>query len=151
MVKDMAATEYGTENEKRYQRLMDEAVNEGRMGIIDELVAEEFIMSVAGEPEPIRGREGLKQYIQTYRNAFPDLHLEIEDVVANDDRVCARWTVTGTHDGELSGIGATGTHVTVEGMEFDRLEDGKFTEVQEIFDSLSLLRQLGVVPDEQSP
>lgn len=120
------------------------------MGVIDELVANEFSMSVAGEPEPILGQDGLKNYIQTYRNAFPDLHLEIEDIVADENRVCARWTVTGTHESDLAGIEPTGTHVTVEGMEFDRLEDGKFIEVQELFDSLSLFQQLGIFPEDQS-
>ncbi len=129
---------------------MEEAVNEGKMETIDELVADEFVMSVAGESEPIQGQDGLKAYIQTYRGAFPDLHLEVEDVVVNEDRVSARWTVTGTHEGKLAGIKPTGARVTVEGMEFNRLEDGKFTEVQELFDSYSLFRQLGVVPDEQS-
>lgn len=80
-----------------------------------------------------------------YRAAFPDLHVQIEDQLAEGDRVATRWTGTGTHNGELAGIPATGKQVTLPGMEIVRIADGKLVEGWEGYDSGTLMRQLGVM------
>ena len=57
----------------------------------------------------MRGPEGFKEYVRAYRSAFSDLHIQIEDQIAEGDKVVTRWTGTGTHDGDLAGIAPTGT------------------------------------------
>ena len=81
-----------------------------------------------------------------YRIAFPDVHFTIDDLIAEGERVVIRWTVTGTHKGELQGIAPTGKHVTVTGMVMSRFVKGKVEEDWINFDALGLLQQLGVVP-----
>jgi steroid delta-isomerase-like uncharacterized protein len=84
--------------------------------------------------------------VTMYRSAFPDMRVTIEDLVAEGDKVAARWSVTGTHRGELMGIPATGKRVTVTGIEINRFAGGKLVEHWESFDQLSMMQQLGVVP-----
>src|SRR4028118_1849687 len=93
----------------------------------------------------VRGPEGCKEYVAAYRSAFSDLHLEIEDQIAEGDKVVTRWTGTGTHDGELAGIPPTGNQVTLPEMEIVRISGGKLVEGWEGYDSMNLMRQLGVV------
>ena len=81
-----------------------------------------------------------------YRMAFPDVHFTIDDLIAEGETVVIRWTVTGTHKGELQGIAPTGKHVTVTGMVMSRFAKGKVEEDWINFDALGLMQQLGVVP-----
>lgn len=139
------------ENKELYRRLIEETFNEGDLDLVDELVAEDCVLHEAGQPEPIRGPEGVKAFLGTYRSAFPDAHIDIEEVVAEGDVVVGRWTATGTHEGELEGIEPTGNEVTVMGLEMYRAEDGRFVEGWEVFDALGMLRQLGAVPEPSPP
>ena len=84
-----------------------------------------------------------------YRNAFPDLHFQLEDVIAEGDRVVSRITASGTHERDLPGIPATGRHVSVSGIVIARYEDGKAVEDWVSFDFLGLFQQLGIVPSMQ--
>ena len=96
-------------------------------------------------PEDIHGPEGFKEYVGAYRSAFSDLHAEIEDQIAEGDKVVTRWTGTGTHDGELASIPPTGNRVTLPGMELVRISGGKLVEGWEGYDMMTLMRQLGVM------
>lgn len=91
------------------------------------------------------GREGFKQFVLMYRSAFPDMHITIEDQIAEGDKVVSRWTARGTHQGELMGIPPTGKQATVTGINIERFANGKFVEEWSNFDALGLLQQLGVV------
>jgi len=79
-------------------------------------------------------------------SAFPDVYIQVQDQVAEGNKVVTSWVATGTHKGELMGIPATGRSVTVGGIAIDRFEDGKSVEHWEIFDQMGLMQQLGVVP-----
>ena len=92
------------------------------------------------------GFEGRKMFYGAFISAFPDVYVQVQDLVAEGNKVVTYWAATGTHKGELMGIPATGRSVTVGGMAIDRFEDGKSVEHWEIFDQLSLMQQLGVVP-----
>jgi predicted ester cyclase len=81
-----------------------------------------------------------------FRGAFPDLHLHIEDEIAEGDLLTTRWAGHGTHQGELMGIPATGKEVTVGGINISRIADGKIMERWEEFDMMGMMVQLGVVP-----
>lgn len=90
--------------------------------------------------------EGWKQAHMMFVTAFPDMQITEEDVVAEGDKIVARFTFQGTHKGELQGIPPTGKQVTVSGMVIDHIAHGKVVEHWIEFDQLGLMQQLGVVP-----
>ena len=89
------------------------------------------------------GPEGLILFRKKVNEVFPDQKMVVEDLMAVDDRVIARFTLTQTHQGEYMGIAATGKPVTLELIEIDRMANGKIAERWARLDFLSLLRQLG--------
>lgn len=132
------------ENKANDRRAIEEGWNQGNTAVFDELLAANY---VGHDPSgPIHGPEGFKQFYATYRTAFPDTHLVIEDQIAEGDEVTTRWTATGTHQGPLMGIPPTGKHVTVTGITIARFADGKEVESWFNWDALGMLQQLGVVP-----
>jgi predicted ester cyclase len=86
----------------------------------------------------------MRQFVQIYRGAFPDVRLTINDQIAEGDIVVTRWTATGTHNGELMGIAPTSKRATVTGVDIDRYQGGKVVEAWASYDMLGLLQQLGV-------
>jgi steroid delta-isomerase-like uncharacterized protein len=133
------------ENKALARRVLDEMFNKGNLDVADELLAPDYVDHDPAMPEDIHGPEGFKQYVSGYRSAFSDLHLEFEDQIAEGDKVVTRWTGTGTHDGELSGIPPTGKRVTLPGMEIVRISGGKLVEGWEGYDTMNLMRQLDVM------
>lgn len=134
------------ENKALARRLVEEAYNGGRLDVTDELVAGDFVGHDPSLPEEVRGPAGVKELIAGYRAAFPDIHVTIEDQIADGDRVVTRWSVKGTHQGELMGMPATGKQATVTGITIDRIVDGRIAESWDNWDTLGLMQQLGAVP-----
>jgi steroid delta-isomerase-like uncharacterized protein len=99
---------------------------------------------VAGGQE-IVGPAGLKQFIGQFATAFPDLHIRVEDMLGEQDKVVTRFTLQGTHHGALMGIAPTSKQVSVSVILISRIANGKLVEDWENIDQLSLLQQLGVV------
>ena len=93
------------------------------------------------------GIEGYRELMAMYKSAFPDLEVTIDDVVAEGDKVAARFSSTGTHQGELMGIAPTGKEATVTGITISRLRNGKVVEEWTNWDTLGMLVQLGAVPE----
>ena len=81
-----------------------------------------------------------------YRAAFPDLQLSVDDLFAEGDRVVARWTSRGTHQGEMMGISPSGKHVQISEIDIFRVSAGKLAEHWGVFDQLGMLQQIGAVP-----
>ena len=136
-----------TENNKALiRRVNEEAINQGNLALLDELVGSDYVEHDPNYPQPVRGAEGLKQYFQTFRSAFPDLHFTIEDIIGEGDTVAVRQTGRGTHQGELFGIPPTGKQLTVTAMHFHRFVNGKVVESWVNSDSMGMLQQLGVIP-----
>ena len=133
------------ENKALARRVLEEMFNKGNLDVADELLATDYVDHDPAMPEDIHGPDGFKEYVGAYRSAFPDMHVEIEDQIAEGDKVVTRWTGTGTHDGELAGIPPTGNRVTLPGMEIVRISDGKLVEGWEGYDMMNLMRQLGVM------
>ena len=79
---------------------------------VDELTASDYVGHDPANPEPLRGPEGVKEFISTYRAAFPDAQITVEQQLAEGDLVATRWNARGTHEGELMGIQPTGKQVT---------------------------------------
>jgi steroid delta-isomerase-like uncharacterized protein len=122
-------------------------VSAGNLGVIDELLADDFV-----EHEEFPGiepnREGVKQFFALFRSAFSDLRLEAHEVVAEGDLVCARGSLSGTHDGDFMGMPPTGKHVEVFGFDMVRFRDGLGTEHWGVFDMMAMMQQLGALPQE---
>ncbi len=91
------------------------------------------------------GREGFRRQWRQWVTAFPDLHFEIVDLVAEGDKVLTRWILTGTHQGEYMGVPATGKQIRVEGMSLDRIDNGLVVEGFDGWDNYGFRRQLGLV------
>jgi steroid delta-isomerase-like uncharacterized protein len=134
-----------TEESKAISRnFIEEVFNQGNLEVVDQLVASEYVNHVGGTE--VRGRDGMKQFVTTYRAALPDYHCSIEDQIAEGDKVVTRWTARGTQEGELMGIPPTGRHVSLSGVVIDRLANGRLAETWLEADVLGMLQQLGVVP-----
>ena len=85
------------------------------------------------------------------RGAFPDYRFDVEDVIAEGDRVAARVRVSGTHRGEMMGLPPTGKRAATSGVEVFRFEEGKMAEHWAAFDVLGMMRQIGMVPVPRPP
>ena len=115
--------------------------------IIDEVYAPDVVWH---EPDQeVQGIEEAKQFIGTYKTAFPDLHATVEDVIAEGDKVVTRVTLRGTHQGEIEEFGPpTGKQVDVKGITISRIEGGKIVEDWDSYDNLSFMQQLGLAPEQ---
>ena len=127
------------------RRFDDEITNERNLDAIPKYMPEDLIdhLEVPGMPP---GLPGVRARHEALFTAFPDLHITIDDVIAQGDVVAARFTITGTHDGDLFGIPPTGKAVTVTGMDFMREAGGMFVEHWAVMDMMGLMGQLGVLP-----
>ena len=138
------------QNKAIVRRIYDEIINQGNFEVADELFASEYVYRSPGTPD-LRGPDGFKELIGGYRSAFPDLHMTVQEMIAEGDSVASRWTAEGTHQGELMGIAPTGRHASIAGLIVTRLAGGKAVEDFEIFDVMGLLQQLGAMPMAEEP
>ncbi len=132
-------------NKESFLRVLDEAWSGGQFGVIDEVMASNFVYHepVLGD---VPGPEGFKQTILGYRMAYPDLQFTSEEMIAEGDLVAMRWTARGTQQGELMGVPATGLATTTVGINIARFDaDGKMVEQWSSWDTLGLMQQLGAV------
>ncbi|HZP75081.1 MAG TPA: ester cyclase [Pseudolabrys sp.] len=130
------------DNKKLYLRLADEVLSKKNLAVVDELIAEDFVEHVGGQPRRV-GTEGFKA-ARTRRNlAFPDWKVTVDDVLAEGDKVVARARGQGTHRGEYMGIPPTGKVVTVGWIAIYRVANGKLAEHWQHIDELGLRQQLG--------
>ncbi|MFJ5798518.1 ester cyclase [Streptomyces decoyicus] len=134
------------EENKRLVRRFYQEIDEGNLDAMDELVAEDY-QDHSPPPFPgfAPGREGLKQVFRLFWDATPGTH-EIEDQIAEGDKVVTRLTARGVHEGDLPGIPATGKPITMTATVIHRIENGKLAEKWSDKDLLGFLQQLGVIP-----
>jgi steroid delta-isomerase-like uncharacterized protein len=131
-------------------RRFHDAMNSGDAGLIsatlDEIVEPAALVRT---PFPLRstGARALEEVFARLRQAFPDLHVSVEDVIADGDKVVARNTVTGTHQGEYLGLPATGRSITYNEIFIFRFANGRIAETWGVVDVFSQLRQLGGLPE----
>ncbi len=134
-----------TDNMGLVRRFVEEVWNKGDLSVIDELVSDKYVgvEPVIGD---VRGAAALREQVQTFRSAFPDLRLTIEDMGMSGDRVFMRWTGRGTHRGALMGIPPSNNRGEVRGISVQRIANGKIVEQYESYDSLRLMQIIGAVP-----
>ena len=135
------------QNKTAVRRLFDEVWNKGNQVVVDELLAQNYTHHDPSTPDLGQGPQSEKRRVTLYRNAFPDLRFTIEDLIAEGDRVVARYTARGTHKGNLNEIAATGKQINVTGVTTCRFENGKITEGFVNWDALGMMQQLGVVAE----
>ena len=129
------------DNKALVLRIYDDLFNRGRLSLTGELIAADFIAHIAPDRTPA-GPDGIKSFITMLRAAFPDGRYMIEDLVAEDDKVAARITFSGTHSGPFLGIAPTGKHVTQQQLHLIRVRDGMAVEQWAVGDDADLARQL---------
>jgi len=132
------------DNKATARRWYEEVFNTGNLDLIHELFAPNFVDHDPVNPLP--GLEGVRQVVGMYRGAFPDLHIRVEDWVAEGEKVVTRFRAQGTHKGPLMGIPPTEKQVTVTGIDMLGFEHGKISEHWGNRDDLGMLQQLGAVP-----
>jgi predicted ester cyclase len=115
--------------------------------IIDEVYAPDVVWH---EPDQeIRGIQEAKQFVTTYKTAFPDMTVTVEDVIAEGDKVVTRVTLRGTHQGETEEFGPpTGRQFEGTGITISRIEGDKIVEDWDAYDNLTTLQQLGLAPEQ---
>jgi len=140
----MRMSEEETRNMRTERRFFEEIWSKGNFAALGELVTPDYLDHDSSNSTA--GPDGVRAEVSLYRNAFPDMHFAIEDVIAQGNKVVTRITASGTHERGLPGIPATGKRVTIGGIFITRYEDGKAAEAWVKFDFLGLYRQLGAIP-----
>ena len=132
-------------NKHLVQYTFENLFNTGDLALADELVSPDFLNHDA-PPEVPPGPAGLRGVVTMLRTAFPDIHFETEELIAENDKVVARTTLRGTHTGPFMGIPPTGRRVVQAQIHVLRFVDGKAVEHRAVRDDLGMLQQLGVIP-----
>ena len=133
------------ENKAIVHRVYSEVINAGNLDRADAFIAVNMIEHEEF-PGIGPGLAGFKQVIGMFRAAFPDMTFTAEDTIAEGDHVVARFTMRGTHRGELMGIPATGKSVKINGIDIARISGGKISEHWGQMDTMGLMQQLGAIP-----
>lgn len=135
------------ENIALIRRWFEEVWNKGREEAIDELFAAEGIAhGLADEAgNGLRGPQDFKPFFRTFRSAFPDIEVVVEDTVAEGDKVAARCVVRGKHQSDSLGFAATGQATEFTGITIVRIEKGKIVEAWNNFDFMTMYKQLGAL------
>jgi len=128
------------QNQQTQEKLAGAAMS-GDLDAFDDVFAPDV---VDHDPAPDQGPgpDGFKQFFATMRTAFPDLNIEVQHMVEDDDNIAIAYTLTGTHDGEFEGNAPTGKAIEVRGMQIARFEDGKIKERWGSSDELGIMKQL---------
>jgi len=115
------------------------------MAVVDEIVTHNYVLH---NPPPglATGIKGFKQLVTMYHTGFPDLHISIEDMIEESDKVVVRWSSQSTHKGPFMGISPTNKRIAITGISILRLKDGKVSEEWTEMDTLGVLRQMGATP-----
>ena len=131
------------ENKALVERWFEEVWNKGRSEAIDEMMAADAVAHGLG-PD-LRGPAEFKNFHSSFRAAFPDVRVEVDEMIAEGDRVSFRLTARGTHLGDGLGFPATKRPARFVVMGSARIADGKIVEGWNVIDQLGMLTQLGVV------
>jgi steroid delta-isomerase-like uncharacterized protein len=133
-------------NEQLVREYFEAVWNEGDLSVFGtDLVSDDYVMHHQSDAE--YSLEDLRTAWKDWHQGFSDLSNEIEDLIATDDRVVVRYRFSGTHDGPVMDVPATGRHVETVGMVIFRIEDGKLVEEWAMDDIFGLLEQLGEISE----
>jgi steroid delta-isomerase-like uncharacterized protein len=134
------------ENKAIVRRWSEELWSQGNLAVADEIVASDYLRHDPGDPFPARGPEDVKRLVGMLRGMLPDLTIEIEDIVGEEDKVVIRYTAVGTDRNGFMGHPPTGKVTRAAAIQIFRLANGKIVESWAVRDDLGVLRQLGHLP-----
>ena len=132
-------------NKQLVRRWFEEVWNKGRADAIDEMFDENGIAhGLSDDPaNPLKGPSGFRPFHRTFRQAFPNMIVVVEDMVAEGDKVAARCSVRGKHEGDFMERAATQSPVEFTGITIVRIENGKIAEAWNNFDFMTMYKQIG--------
>lgn len=124
-----------------------QAWNAGQRRVVDELAAPDLTVEYTHYPEPYHGPEAFKDMLARTHRFFPDLSIEVHDIVPGDNQAVVHWSYRGTfQEGEMFGVAAAGQSVDVTGMTIYEIEEGAVQREEGLVDNLALMQQLGLKP-----
>ena len=132
-------------NKAIVMRFFAEMCSGRKLEVADELFAAGHTYQDPSSPGVSAGPAGMKEFVAIYHRGYPDAQWTIDAMYAVDDTVITRWTGRGTQTGDLAGIAPTGKSAAVSGVWINRIADGKIAESWNVWDTLCMLKQLGVV------
>src|SRR5512138_1534112 len=130
------------ENKELIRRWFEEVWNKGRADAIDEMFAADGVAHGLSDGEPVRGPAEFKKFHASFKGAFPNLEVRIEDIVSEGDKAAVRCKVRGKHLGDSLGFAATHSPVEFSGIAIVRVKDGKIVEAWNNFDFMRMNKQL---------
>ncbi len=130
------------------RRNREELWNSGDLNVADQIFAADCFYHINDPITPYfgEGPEAAKKWVNFFRSAFPDLHIIVEDILAEGGRAAVRWTARGTHQRELMGVAPTHMKITATGIDIYRVVDGKIQELWVNWDTMSFMQLLGLEP-----
>jgi steroid delta-isomerase-like uncharacterized protein len=128
-------------NKRLVRRFLTEVWDAGSLAATDELVAPDYVVPGVG-----RGPAAVRRNVEQFRSAFPDLHVSIESLIGEGDRVAARFTLHGTHLGPFKGYVASGRRVAIVELGIWRVEHGRLAEAWFAANALEVRQAMGVLP-----
>ena len=136
------------DNKASVRRFFEEVCNGRKLQVAEAIFDPEFVYHEPLSVSPGgKGIAAIQQEVSIYHKGFPDAQWIVHEVLAvENDKVVARWTGQGTHRGELAGIPPTGKPVTVEALTLFTCQNGKISEMFDLWDALSMMQQLGLAP-----
>lgn len=133
-------------NKAIVQRLYQEVWNKRKLEVIKEIISPSHALQAPNIFGSSIGPDAYKRNVLLFLAGYPDLRWTIEDTIAEEDKVVACWTISGTHKGDYMGIPATNKRVSVDGMTVHHIANGKIMDSTSNWDALGMMQQLGVVP-----
>jgi len=135
-------------NKALAKRWCEEIWSKGNIEVVDELIAEEFVFTypVPGTPA---NKEGYKQSVKMFTTAIIPTNPTTDDIIAEGNKAVVRWTYRGIHKGEYMGVPATDKEITITGISILHIKDGKIVKEWGEMDNLSMMTQLGIIPEKK--
>ncbi len=134
------------DNKDIVRRLYEELWNKRKLELVNELISPSHALHAPNVSGSSIGPEAYKRQVLHFLAGYSDLHFTIEDIIAENDKVVACWTLSGTHRGDFMGIPATNKKVSVDGMTIHHIAGGKIMDSFSNWDALGMMQQLGAVP-----
>lgn len=134
-------------NKSLAERYFREIMSQGKTGLVDELFTADCELTITTRPDPMKGRDGVRFFVNAVREGFPDVEFTVAQQVAEGDKVLSRWNLKGTHTGSFLGIPPSGRAVTDHGHDVFHMKDGRIHRVWVNEDALGLMKQIGVIPE----
>jgi steroid delta-isomerase-like uncharacterized protein len=134
------------ENKALIRRLYEEVWNKRKVELVSEIISPSHALQAPNVAGSAVGPEAYKRQLMSFLAGYPDLHWTIEDLIAEENKVVACWTISGTHRGEYLGIPATNKKVSVDGITIHHIAKGKIMDSYSNWDALGMMQQIGAVP-----